>query len=40
MTFGKWYKLYRHFQNYHDIKVKGISYEQLRAEQKKKDEWL
>lgn len=40
MTFAKWYKLYKHFQNYHDIKVKGVSYAELRKKQAKKDEWF
>jgi len=40
MTFGKWYRLYKHFQNYHDIKVKGTSYAELRQQQAEADEWL
>lgn len=40
MTFGKWFKLYKHYQNNHDIIVKGITYAQLRTEQRKRDEWL
>lgn len=40
MTFGQWHKQYNHFKNYHDIKVKGISYKELQAEQAKSDEWL
>ena len=41
MTFGKWHRLYKHYQNYHDIKVKGITYEQLRADSDKKNgEWF
>lgn len=40
MTFGRWFRLYKHFQNYHDIKVKGISYKELREQQAKSDEWL
>jgi hypothetical protein len=40
MTYGKWYRLFKYFQNYHDIKVSKITYRQLRAEQHKRDEWL
>jgi len=37
MTFGRWYRLFKHYQNHHDMKVKGIAYEQLRAESEKKN---
>jgi hypothetical protein len=41
MTFGRWYRLYKHHQKNHDIKVKGITYEQLRqAQAKKSGEWF
>jgi hypothetical protein len=40
MTFGKWFKLFKHYQTQHDIKVKGLTYQQLREEQHERDEWL
>lgn len=45
MSFGRWYRLYKHYQNNHDLTVKGITYEQLRAERdgsvgKKNGEWF
>jgi hypothetical protein len=40
MTFTKWYEQFKNFQNYHDIKVKHISYKELREQQRKTEEWL
>lgn len=37
MTFGRWYKLYRHYQNHHDLTVKGITYADLRKQQDEDD---
>lgn len=40
MTLAKWYKQFKFYQNYHDIKVKGVSYQELREAQARTDEWL
>lgn len=40
MTYSKWYKQFKFYQNYHDIKVKGVSYQELREQQARTDEWL
>ena len=40
MTFSKFIKLYKHYKNNYDFKLKNVSYERLENVIAKSEEWI